>query len=442
MSLTADSIPEQQVPATVDPMIGKRVGNFEVVRAIGRGGMATVYLGRHPDLNSNVAIKVLHRRHASSDSMVERFRGEARAVNKIGHPGIVRIHDGGFQEDVGIYLVMEHLEGKPLNVRCEGQLPLPTHVATRYTLQVASALAACHRAGIVHRDLKPANLFVVSDPDIPGGERIKVLDFGIAKISEAAGNMTRTKTGTLVGSPRYMAPEQCLDSREVDLRADIYSLSVICYQMVTGKPPLEAETLGQLILQQQKNRPRPPSEYNSAVGPQLDAVLLWALEPDPDKRLESMDQLRETLCDAVFCSSYEEEEKTEIAGRPSMTQINASGLLPVATAESTVPDPAPPPGMARRPSPAPVVFDLADGKIAVETALVRLTDDSIPPLYPPDERRERAASASALELGGEVVAAPADRPDARDQGGGRRLYYLLGLGLLVSAVSAVLALNL
>ena len=433
--------------------MGKHIGNYEVVRQIGQGGMATVYLGRHPELHSKVAIKVLHHRHASSMSMVQRFRGEARVVNRIGHPGIVRIHDGGYQEDVGIYLVMEYLEGLPLNRRCEGKLPLSLQLATRYTLQAASALAACHREGVIHRDLKPANLFVVSDPDVPGGERLKVLDFGIAKMSGAISGMAHTQTGMLVGSPRYMAPEQCLDSRTVDQRADIYALGIIFYQLVTGEQPFKAETLGQLILMQQQTRPQAPSELNSAVGLELDEALLRALERDPDDRFQSMDQFREALCDAVFCSVYEEQQKTEVAVQPlgesdppprPLSSVDV--LMPVATTDSTVPEPAPLFGVgepaAESPaerSPAPLAIRIDGAQQAMHTALVRVTDDSIPPLYPDESSAELPAPEDfGPNLGTRIVADPSDRPQTHSAGGRALLLFAVGLVLITAITSLIM----
>jgi eukaryotic-like serine/threonine-protein kinase len=278
-----------------ETLIGKSVGHYQVVRSLGVGGMGAVYLGEHPEIQSRVAIKVLLQRFVESPQITRRFLDEARAVNRIDHAGIVRIHDCGRQEGVGVYLVMELLEGKTLQEHLDDEGPFTEERTIRVLRQTASALAASHQAGIIHRDLKPSNVFLVPDSDLAGGERVKILDFGIAKLLEGRTPSDETQTGMLMGSPLFMSPEQCIDPKRVDARADIYSLGAIGYLLLTGRHPFEAETLGQLILKQQQGKLDPLRGLRPEVSERLEAILHRALAADPDQRFTSMTELRDAL---------------------------------------------------------------------------------------------------------------------------------------------------
>jgi len=280
-----------------DQLVGKTVGSYRIIKCLGKGGMGAVYLGEHPKIESRVAIKVLLPRFVSAKDIVRRFFDEARAVNRIGHPGIVRIHDCNRQDDVGVYLVMELLEGESLAERFSRVGRMDWEEVTRLVRQSASALHASHETGIIHRDLKPANIFVVPDPDMPGGERIKILDFGIAKLMEDNDPIDGqgTKTGMVIGSPMYMSPEQCIDSKAVDRRTDVYSLGAIAYRLLTGEFPYEADTLGRLILKQQKEKPAPLQSLDLDVPADVAEVLHRALETDREQRFSDMAELREAL---------------------------------------------------------------------------------------------------------------------------------------------------
>jgi serine/threonine-protein kinase len=280
-----------------DALLGKSVGHYRLVKPLGVGGMGAVYLGEHPEIESRVAIKVLLPRFVENPQITRRFLDEARAVNRIGHHGIVRIHDSGRQEDVGVYLVMELLEGRTLDEELRAQGPLDEERVVRLLRQTASALAASHQAGIIHRDLKPSNLFLVSDPEIAGGERVKILDFGIAKLLEDRDPKHReaTQTGMVMGSLLFMSPEQCLDTKRVDARSDIYSLGAIGYQLLTGAYPFDAESVGQLVLKHQRETPAPIASLNPAVSARLAEVLHRALAVDPEARFASMNELRDAL---------------------------------------------------------------------------------------------------------------------------------------------------
>jgi serine/threonine protein kinase len=279
-----------------DSLVGQTVGNYRIVKNLGVGGMGAVYLGEHPEIGSKVAIKVLLPRFVSDPQVAKRFLDEARAVNRIEHHGIVRIHDCGRQEGLGVFLVMEYLEGQTLRERLEADGVLQPQVAVRLVGQTASALIASHAAGIVHRDLKPANIFVIADPDVAGGERIKILDFGIAKLLEEREPLDAgTKTGMVLGSPLFMSPEQCIDPKRVDARTDIYSLGAIAYHLLSGGYPFAAETLGQLILKQQHEKPTPLRSLNPAASAPLEQVIHRALETDLRARFQTMNEFRAAL---------------------------------------------------------------------------------------------------------------------------------------------------
>jgi eukaryotic-like serine/threonine-protein kinase len=268
---------------------GEKVGEYVVDRKIAEGGMGSVYAGHHPVIGKRVAVKVLAPHCASIPDLVRRFVEEARAVNKIGHPNIIDIFSFGTLADARPFFVMEFLDGASLAARMDaGDM---TATETRRILrQICSALEAAHRAGIIHRDLKPENVWVAS----PAHEDsfAKVLDFGIAKLLDNPAGKS-TQTGAAMGTPRYMAPEQCM-GRAVDHRADIYSLGIILYEMFAGVVPFRGETFGELIYQQMSETPEPPSKHR-AMEPELERLILMCLEKDPAKRPESAKELSRLL---------------------------------------------------------------------------------------------------------------------------------------------------
>ena len=303
------------IDSDTDHLIGKSVGNYRIVKCLGKGGMGAVYHAEHPEIESKVAIKVLLPRFVSAPDIVKRFFDEARAVNRIGHPGIVRIHDCNEEDGVGVYLVMEMLEGETVSERFEAKGKLTIDVVVRLMQQVASALDASHKAGIVHRDLKPANIFIVPDPDIPGGERVKILDFGIAKLLEEHGSIkSGTETGAIIGSPLYMSPEQCIDSKNVDHRADIYSLGAIAYRMLSGEYPYEADTLGKLIIKHYKGTVRPIGELVPDLPSDLEWVIKEAMEVDREDRTQSMADLRLAVQEAMEVTEVELIDELDLEG--------------------------------------------------------------------------------------------------------------------------------
>ena len=227
---------------------GQQVANYRLVRELGRGGMGEVWLAEHVAIASRVAIKLIAA--DDDDHARDRFLREAKAAASVRHPGIVAVSDFGTLEHGGAYLVMELLEGESLAQRL-ARGPLGEPATLELALQVADALAAAHAAGIVHRDLKPANVFLVRDIAVRGGTRARLLDFGIAKPTLSHGDISLTASDAIIGTPMYMAPEQCASRfGPVDARSDLYALGIVIYEMIAGKPPFAGPTLGDLIEQQ------------------------------------------------------------------------------------------------------------------------------------------------------------------------------------------------
>jgi len=229
---------------------------------------------------------------------VNRFFNEARAATSIRHPGIVEVFDFGYLPSGMAYLVMEFLDGEPLSRRLASVGRLDERTALMIVRGIASALAAAHAKGIVHRDLKPDNVFLVPDVDLEGGERAKLLDFGIAKLadSQRTGEASaRTRTGAVMGTPTYMSPEQCRGAGEVDHRSDLYSLGCILYEMLTGRPPFVAEGIGEIIGAHLFFPPDPPRQHAPGLSMQVEALTLQLLAKKPEERIQSASELARLL---------------------------------------------------------------------------------------------------------------------------------------------------
>jgi serine/threonine-protein kinase len=266
------------------------VGSFRIVKALGRGGMGTVYLAEHPVIGSRVAIKFLHESMATSADLVGRFYDEARAVNLIGHENIVGIFDLAMVPPNRYYIVMEYLEGQTLSAMLRAG-PVAPPAALEILVQLCDALHCAHERGVVHRDLKPDNVFVLRRH---GRDHfVKLLDFGIAKLRDTPAG-SHTAAGMIVGTPEYMAPEQC-DNRAIDARTDIYALGVMAYQLVTGKLPFAGTSIAQLLLAHLKDPPPPPRQVDPLVHPALEAAILRALAKRPEDRFSDMDAFGRAL---------------------------------------------------------------------------------------------------------------------------------------------------
>jgi eukaryotic-like serine/threonine-protein kinase len=276
--------------------IGHTIGNYKITAKLGEGGMGVVYLAEHPVIGKKVAMKAIHPELSKNSDVVSRFITEAKAVNQIGHEHIVDIADFGNTSDGEFYFVMEYLQGESLSDRLKREKHLPIGQAMSIGAQIADALNASHQQGIIHRDLKPENIFLC----YRGGNRdfVKVLDFGLAKLTQSDQKVThKTRTGSVMGTPYYMSPEQCEGKTEIDYRADIYSLGVLIFEMLTGKVPFGGEGYGEIIV---KHVTMPPPSVRSIVPdlPEyLDLLLYRVLAKDRDQRFQTMADLREALLD-------------------------------------------------------------------------------------------------------------------------------------------------
>lgn len=262
-------------------------GNFRVVRKLGEGGMGVVYEAENPKISSRAAIKLLHARFAQDEEFAQRFLNEARAVNVIRHRGLVAISDFGKLSDGTLYYVMEFLNGESLSKRiAERRGPFPPQEAISIAVQVARALAAAHEKNIVHRDLKPDNIMIERDPVNPNEDWVKILDFGIAKFRGGKGPQTdpdktdvNTQVGSFMGTQLYMPPEQHGRAEDVDGRADVFSLGVVLYELLTGRPPFEANSLSLLV-----RIPPPIHKANPAVPARLSKLVAQMISAQRDAR--------------------------------------------------------------------------------------------------------------------------------------------------------------
>jgi eukaryotic-like serine/threonine-protein kinase len=263
---------------------GTTAGDYVIGRVLGSGGFGTVYEAENPLIARRAAIKVLGRRYSGDPRAVSRFLAEARIVNQVRHRNIVDISAFGRLEDGRHYHVMEYLEGETLEQLLVRRGRLPLAEALPLLSGIASALDATHERGIAHRDLKPANVFVVSEDGAPVA---KVIDFGIAKLSSDESNAARTKSGALMGTPRYMSPEQAR-GKSVDHRSDIYSFGLVVYEVLTGAPPFEGSDQLEILLKHTSARAEPPSDRCPDLPAAVNAVVLALLEKDPAHRPSSL----------------------------------------------------------------------------------------------------------------------------------------------------------
>jgi serine/threonine-protein kinase len=280
-------------------MLGEVIGSYRVVSLLGSGGMGAVWLAEHTLLGRRVAIKFLLPEVSRSPAIVDRFFAEARAATRIADPGIVVVYDFGWHTGGAAYIVMEHLAGESVQARLRhGRFAVVD--AVRVVQHAAMAMAVAHGAGIIHRDLKPDNLFLVPDPVVPGGERVKILDFGIAKLlGDEHGNPSRTRTGLIMGTPTYMSPEQCRGAPDVDHRTDIYALGCVLFHLLCGRLPFVASTPADMIAAHLRETPPLPSMFVPQIPITIDTIAMRCLAKQAGDRYASMTELARALAAAV-----------------------------------------------------------------------------------------------------------------------------------------------
>ncbi len=289
-------------------LIGKSIGNYHIKAKLGEGGMGAVYLGEHPLIGKRVAVKVLLEELAAKEDIVSRFFNEAKAVNDIGHQNIVDIVDfGKVKNDHGgdvVYFIMEFLDGESLAARLR-RTGLSFNETMHVMAQCCSALTASHAKGIVHRDLKPENIYLC--PRGTDKNFVKILDFGIAKLTGDGGTSHKTRTGLVIGTPAYMSPEQCEGKGLIDHRSDIYSLGVLMYELLTGRVPFPGEGFGEILVAHLTKQPEPPSTLNPDIKPEVEAIVMRAIEKDRNRRFQSMQEFAEALANPMaHQSSYQQ----------------------------------------------------------------------------------------------------------------------------------------
>jgi serine/threonine-protein kinase len=303
--------PAPQGDGPFDPLVGVTIGSYRVERRIGTGGMANIYLAEHTRIGRKVALKRLHKQYASDKQIIHRFFREARAVNQVKHPHIIEVTDFIDDDADNVCYIMEYLQGRTLEELLEAEGPLGPKRVCQICLEVASALQAVHEQGIVHRDLKPANIFLLADGPHP--DFVKLLDFGVSKLMEKSAlnsETLETQVGMIIGTPRYMAPEQAR-GREVDLRADVYAFGVILYEMLSGRNPFAGRSTIEVLGKHLNYHPEAPSVKSPSrhmVPPELDALAMRCLAKDAAQRPQNFGAVSEVL-QAVLTRIEQEPEQ-------------------------------------------------------------------------------------------------------------------------------------
>jgi serine/threonine protein kinase len=414
----ASPAPEPQAGDVLDE-------RYRVLGVLGRGGMGVVLEAEQLRTRKVVAIKWMNSSHGidRSAAQVARFMREARAVANIQHSNVVDLHDVGDRDGVP-FLVLERLRGESLRGRID-RGPLAWEEAVRLMLGVLSGVGAVHRAGIVHRDLKPDNIFLAVDGDqvIP-----KVLDFGVAAMRQKSdvGLDSLTRTGALVGTPAYMALEQ-LTGAEVDARADLYSLGVVLYEMLTGRLPFEARSAADLAVCQATRQPLPPSKLSPQLKGRQDALVMRALAKRPQERFESTEAFARALHEsvgkrpaisrralaawsalllaAVSGGLAQVGALQEQRGTPAVAPRNPRSA-PTAHASASV-QPGATPTATAMPAPPPSPASL---RVAAEPALPTAALPPPPAVSRAPKRQRRRGPASSADTGAAKPAVPGGAP--------------------------------
>ena len=308
-----------------DPFVGRTLDEkYLVEEQLGAGGMGAVYRARHLSMDRPVAIKFLQQRLVEDEAARVRFQTEARAAVKLRHPNAVSVTDFGHTSEGVVYIVMELLEGRTLREILSREAPLETARAISIMLQASDAVAAAHEAGIIHRDLKPANILVTQSADQPAV--VKVLDFGIATFAtdddEEEDATALAQTNSVIGTPRYMSPEQH-NGNDVTAAADVYSLGVILYEMLTGMVPFSGSTPAEIAEKHANNPPHPPREVVAAIPEDIEHDVLHALEKQPADRPANAGEFRRELLETAERLGLEHHA---VKSAPDIEALRDSGV--------------------------------------------------------------------------------------------------------------------
>jgi eukaryotic-like serine/threonine-protein kinase len=335
------------VDNTAESFVGCRLGGrYQITRLIGQGGMGAVFEGEHVEIGKRVAIKLLFSFHSNNPEVLTRFKREARSASAVESEHIIQVFDVGQDERCGLFLVMELLRGMDLAWVLSTERGLDPHLALGVAIQAARGLSKTHDAGVVHRDLKPANLFLSVRDD--GAIRVKLVDFGIAKIIRDA-NQTGaglTRTGSVMGTAQYMSPEQAQGLPSVDHRTDIFSLGAVIFEMIAGTAPVpEFPTFEQTIIYIATHAPRRISELMPDIDPAIDGLVAWMMSPDPAARPQSMHDVRRALDKILPDLEGMRLFLPGVAAAAGIRTIRPPGLEQPSTASRMVPAAALPSGL-------------------------------------------------------------------------------------------------
>ncbi|MCP4675166.1 MAG: serine/threonine protein kinase [Deltaproteobacteria bacterium] len=278
-------------------------GRYRIIRLLGEGGMGSVYLGEHVVIGKKAAVKFLHAEYVGEEDVVKRFYREAQAAASIGHKNIIDVLDVGVSQAGEPYMVMEYLEGESLSSLLDRTGPIDLAAACGILESALQALSAVHDKGIIHRDLKPDNIFLVCLPGEP--PKVKLIDFGISKFTKGTEESQLTQTGSLLGTPSYMSPEQARSLPDIDFRTDLYSMGVILYQMLTGEMPFVGNHYNDLLIKLLTDPPRPPGVVYADFPKEAESLVMKTLEKDPADRHGSADEMLEAI---KTLSSYDRRE--------------------------------------------------------------------------------------------------------------------------------------
>src|SRR5215510_2333882 len=280
----------------VDTLIGTVLdGRYRLDKIIGEGGMGDVYRATHVHIDTEFAVKLLKPDFVANQTAIKRFRLEAKAAGRIHHPNAVRVTDFGVTPERVVYLVMELVQGHSLRSQMRNEKKLDYVRAVNIVRQICGAVDAAHRGGVIHRDLKPDNILIEKVHDT---ERVKVLDFGIAKLKETKTDAFLTQAGTIIGTPQYMSPEQC-QGKPLDPASDIYSIGILLYEMLGGAVPFDGESVLQVVYDQLHAPPRPLRELSPDTPEAIAQVVMRALCKEPAERQSTANQLNDELRQAV-----------------------------------------------------------------------------------------------------------------------------------------------